>query len=989
MISLTIAAGVYTWRAGAQPAETRSPDLASVRVVFGVTDTAPTQWDGSIKLDSGNVTAIQGVRFGPEDSTDYTSSWKAATRAQGQQNNVFENGVMITAQVRPDARWSIHTIRGDFSFTLKDVTWGEQRSFLDGAVEVERIPPSTQLTPSDDDEDFPAAARVGGDIWVSYVRFSHSDRAKESFQVMRTAPESLDYLARAAGGDQVFAMKYSRADGKWSSAQAVSPKGEDIQGAAIAGDGTGRVWVVWAAERNGNFDLYARAWSNGQWGRELQITRAEGADLNPVAATDSQGRVWIAWQAFRAGNLDIVGTVLEGDSFQHEFRVSTSPASDWAPSIAAAPHGDVAISWDTYDKGDYDVLFRRLRSTSKGPVRMDAPVAAAATAAFEANSSIAFDSSNRLWLAYEFSTMRWGKNFGAYQSTGTPLYEDRNVRVKCFDGNTAYTSSADLLNVLPGSPISPAHAPRPRPSRQPLGPNPNQARNRRPNGLVNPRNGTLNGAPRLAIDEAGGVYLAFRSLSRPPALRSPLGAIWYEHVAYFDGHKWTGPMFIPHSDGLQDAPAMLVGLDGGHLLAVSSMDHRQSVPLASGLGAAAGELINSDIYAADLHLEDLGPAAKNPELVKIASETPSAPDPSTEAEAGHIRTLRDYRIDSGGQKLRILRGDVHRHTAYSADGARDGSLTDAYRYMIDAAGLDWGGCCDTENGEGHEYFWWRQQTMADAYLMASRFTPMFAFEHMVRYPEGHRVAVFARRGVRPIPHLPPVAVDAPAAPASDTQLFYKYLRAFGGISIPHTTATDMGTDWRDSAPDVEPDVEIYDGFRQSYEYPDAPRAAKEGDAINGLRPAGYVSEALKKGLRLGFLASSDHISTHIAYANVLAAGDSRDAILDALKKRHVYASTDDIVADVRCGDHLMGDEFTASGPPKISVKLIGTANFSRVVIVKDGAEVYASAPGAREVSFDWTDPAPLSSEKASYYYMRGEQEDGQLVWASPMWIRGK
>ena len=963
--------------------------LASVRVVFGVTDTAPSQWDGTVKLDSGTITAIQGVRFGPEDSTDYSSSWKAATRAQGQPDNVFENGVMITAQVKPEARWSIHTARGDFSFTLKDITWGNQRSFLDGAVEVERIPPTTQLTPSDDDEDFPAAARVGGDIWVSYVRFSHSDRAKESFQVMRTAPESLDYLTRPAGGDQVFAMKYSRADGKWSSAQPVSPKGEDTQGATIAADGKGRVWVVWSAERNGNFDLFARAWSNGQWGRELRITTDAGPDLNPVAASDSEGRVWIAWQAFRGGNLDILGTVQEADSFRPEVRVSTSPASDWSPSIAAAPNGDVAISWDTYDKGDYDVFFRRLRSAPHGPIGMDPPVAAAATPAFEANSSIAFDSSNRLWLAYEFSTIRWGKNFGAYETTGTPLYEDRNIRVKCFDGETIYASSDDLLNVLPGSPISAAHAPRPRPSRQTLAPNPNQAKNRRPNALVNPRNGTLNGAPRLAIDQAGGVFLAFRSLSRPPALRSPLGAIWYEHVAYFNGHKWTGPIFMPRSDGLQDAPAALIGLEAGHLLAVSSMDHRQSVPLASGLGAGAGDLINSDLYAADLNLEDLGAAAKTPELVKLAPDTPSAPDPAVRAEAGNVQTVREYRIDAGPQKLRILRGDVHRHTGYSADGARDGSLTDAYRYMIDAAALDWGGCCDTGNGEGHEYFWWRQQTMADAYLMVSRFTPMFAFEHMVRYPEGHRVAVFARRGVRPIPHLPAVAVDAPAAPAPDTQLFYKYLRAFGGISIPHTTATDMGTDWRDSDVDVEPDVEIYDGFRQSYERPDAPRAAKEGDAINGLRPAGFVSEALNKGLRLGFLASSDHISTHIAYANVLAAGDSRDAILDALKKRHVYASTDDIIADVRCEDHLMGDEFTTTGAPRISVKLTGAAKFSKVVIVKDGAEAYTVTPGAREVSFDWTDPAAMNPEKTSYYYVRGEQEDGQLVWTSPMWIRAK
>jgi hypothetical protein len=308
--------------------------------------------------------------------------------------------------------------------------------------------------------------------------------------------------------------------------------------------------------------------------------------------------------------------------------------------------------------------------------------------------------------------------------------------------------------------------------------------------------------------------------------------------------------------------------------------------------------------------------------------------------------------------------------------------------MIDAGGLDWGGCCDTENGEGHEYFWWREQTMADAYQLSANFVPMFAFEHLVRYPEGHRLVLFAKRGVRPVPHLAPVAIDAPPAPAPDTQMLYKYLRAMGGISVPSTSATDLGTDWRDHDSEAEPAVEIYEGYRQSYENESGPRAAKPGDAIGGLRPLGYVSQALAKGYRLGFVASSDHISTHISYANVLVTEPAREAILDAIRKRHVYASTDNIVADVRSGEHLMGDEFTVTEAPKISVKLLGTAPFAKVVVVKDAKEVHTEAPGTKEVSFDWTD-ADSSAGAASYYYVRGEQADGQVVWASPMWITRK
>ena len=114
--------------------------------MFGLTDTAASQWDGSVKLDKGTVRAIQGVRFGPEDSTDYSSSWKVATRPQGQE--ILENGVFITALAEPDSRWSIHTPRGDFSFTIRDLQWGAELSFLDGAVEITRVPPSPrQISP--------------------------------------------------------------------------------------------------------------------------------------------------------------------------------------------------------------------------------------------------------------------------------------------------------------------------------------------------------------------------------------------------------------------------------------------------------------------------------------------------------------------------------------------------------------------------------------------------------------------------------------------------------------------------------------------------------------------------------------------------------------------------------------------------------------------------------------------------------------------------
>jgi hypothetical protein len=51
-------------------------------------------------------------------------------------------------------------------------------------------------------------------------------------------------------------------------------------------------------------------------------------------------------------------------------------------------------------------------------------------------------------------------------------------------------------------------------------------------------------------------------------------------------------------------------------------------------------------------------------------------------------------------------------------------------------------------------------------------------------------------------------------------MLYAYLHQFDGVSASHTSATSMGTDWRDNDPQVEPVVEIYQGMRQNYEIPD-------------------------------------------------------------------------------------------------------------------------------------------------------------------------
>ena len=73
-----------------------------------------------------------------------------------------------------------------------------------------------------------------------------------------------------------------------------------------------------------------------------------------------------------------------------------------------------------------------------------------------------------------------------------------------------------------------------------------------------------------------------------------------------------------------------------------------------------------------------------------------------------------------------------------------------------------------------------------------------------------------------------------------------------------------------------------------------------------------LSNAWAKGYKLGIITSSDHGSTHISYAMVYTDDPTRQGILNAIRKRHTYGAMDNIILDVRMGDHFMGDEFQFS-----------------------------------------------------------------------------
>jgi hypothetical protein len=957
------------------------------RVLFGVGDTAPTRWDGTFSGERVGKIAATEWKFIAGDNLDgqlFHFSTHPDQRfigsAGGSGAPIVPNGFILTAErVTESSEFSFTTAQGDFQFRASDLSYGKGIYRLGERVYIDRVPASYRLTETPEEEDYPSITKdKNGDAWLAYVEFHHSPDHVKLAAPLHEAPKDFAPLKQPVGGDQIWLQKYT--GGAWQQPVAVTKAGKDQYRTAIAVDGNGKPWVFWSENRGGNFDIFTSSVDQSGPQSEIQISKENGSDIDPVAVTDSNGKVWVAWQGWRDGRAAIFTAHQNGNGFTAPEKISNSAKNEWDPAIAADKAGRVAVAWDSYRNGNYDV-YTRTWSNSWG-----AEVPIAASARYEAYPSIAFDPKGRLWVAYEEGGAGWGQDFGAYASPGIALYKSRAVRLRALepDGRLV-TIQSSIDKTLVGIPSARPDTTGSQLDGEPRDPDTQSALTRKPDQA--PEGGAQttakNTLPRLTIDDSGRIFIAFRTAH--PLWWSPIGTVWSEYVISFDGKQWSKPIFLDHSDNLLDNRPAVLATAPGKLLIVNSSDGRHKfVPATSIMGEREGskDPYNNDLWSQEL---DLGPGDQVLPVIALSQseKTPAAPTWES-VEVNGANAIREYKAGSDGS-YHIVRGEFHRHSEISMDGGGDGTLLDQWRYVLDAVDMDWIGCCDHDNGAGREYSWWIIQKLTDVFYTPGKFTPLFAYERSVPYPEGHRNVLFAQRGIRPLPRLP-ISSENDFVHAPDTQMLYAYLHQFDGVSASHTSATSMGTDWRDNDPKVEPVVEIYQGLRQNYEIPDGPRANSEKDSIGGWRPKGFISLALDKGYRLGFESSSDHVSTHISYANILVKGDvTRESLLEGFRNRHVYAATDEILADVRSGDYLAGDEFSTSTLPTLNIKLDGTSKFAKVVIIRDGKYVYSAAPNTQNVQLTWRDNQPVKG-KNSYYYVRGEQDNGEIVWVSPFWI---
>ena len=840
----------------------------------------------------------------------------------------------------------------------------------------------------------------------------HTEGVQSDFPALALDGKGRPWIAFVAWDGKQDALRVARRDDAALREALTIGKPGIIHQPALATDGSGALHVFWSQVNAQDLvDLKAQVVRDGKAEGEIftLAASAKGGNAFAKAATDRAGRVWVVWQGMRGGLADVFCRVFDPakGAWSAEIQVTSDPAGDWEPCVAFDAQDGAWVIYDSSRGDEFNIYATRVGLDGK-PGETKTVIK---TARYEGRASaVGTPNGKGIWLACERGNEQWGLDMRAHG--GLQGLNGRKDSVLAYwdlaSGKVEEMPSLDpLLAELPGpTPLPAAGTPRgnsPEAIKKAEERAKNQASALKARGKPAPHEiGAVN-LPHVMLDAAGRPWVTVRYFKN---------YCWQLALARFDRttQQWTQPVKLPDSVFTQDRQtSSALGKDGSLWITWPTDLRASKLQLTTGVHLAK--------VATDAALSLVSPPAapvREPFAAYINAVTPE--------RARNDRHTWTHQ----GTTYKLYWGDYHRHTDISnCVTANDGCVLEQFRYAWDMGKLDTLGTSDHTDIAKiyHPYEWWLNQKMVDVFYAPGFFTSMYAYEREQKWPYGHRNIVFAQRGgpivyiqrknylASPWQQIFPVATEG--TPEMSPEELWDVLTRYGKpvTAISHTGATGMGTDWnifKTIDHRVENVIEIYQGARVSYEGQGAPQPTvgmREGEAYNHasdvpgkvpvgkpipsftLKNNGLYQNALSLGHKLGVWADSDHISTHTSYGGVYVKEFTREGIIEGLNARRTIAATDKIFVEFMCNDHLLGTEIAVSGKPSLSFKVDGTAEISRLTLVRNEQNYMQWEPKTKAFATAYTDDAPNAGENR--YYLRVEQADGNMAWSSPVWVQVK
>ncbi len=723
-------------------------------------------------------------------------------------------------------------------------------------------------------------------------------------------------------GDRLLVGR-READG-WAWKETIEVDAARIARPTLTVDADGRLWLTYEAARadDGQWDVFFRRRNDD--GTWGQAQGVSPSDCNDINHRTAVDPTGGLWIAWQS---DVEGQfdVLVahlGDGNGPVESVSQSPRGDWRPSIAVTPQGRVCVAWDSYDGQSFNVLARQRIDGQWGPIS-----AVAATPALEDNADLAVDGQGNVWILWQQGGQNWGQPYRSSPGVWDTMTDTHGPLHRFRTLHLAVlTTDDDLRHPVQSFPMPSLDAAR---TRRNLWPGASQL-------------GVFYERGRLVVDGAGRPWVVYRHFYHPHlGVRIPvkhhIEKGWRIFARCLQGDGWSKlqAFDVPQRDGTQRLDLAPLG-DGLTALWTTGRTDRRNDPRPRGLALG---VVHQPITPGALALPDSA----------LTTAKPAQPAPVTEAPREPLAPAV-----VGDKTYHLVRGDLHRHTDLSlCRSFVDGSVAETYRYAIEVARLDFLGITDhtrdLAHGDRLSQLWRRSTKEVTRHRLSGTFFPYFSFERSHGATDHNVISLRDDR----IRDFPPPLPEFWAELARDT------------FTIPHAPINMRAWDYQNDA--LRPLVEIYQGCRD----------------YSSQAP---VHVALNKGYHLGFIASSDHLSTGASFACVWTPEVAREPIFRSMQARRTFGATDRIRLVFTSGDHWMGEQFTAAEIPEFRIEIDGTGPIAEVVIYDNGVPTRSLAleEGATSVRATYRPDQYFGGEHYVYVYMT--QTDGNQAWSSPIWV---
>ena len=282
-------------------------------------------------------------------------------------------------------------------------------------------------------------------------------------------------------------------------------------------------------------------------------------------------------------------------------------------------------------------------------------------------------------------------------------------------------------------------------------------------------------------------------------------------------------------------------------------------------------------------------------------------------------------------ELKLYWGDAHGQTKETVG---TGSVPEYLSFVRDVAALDF------TAWQGNDFqitipLWEHVKNLIKEYHEPNKFITFLGYEWSGLTPAGGDHNIYFLRDDEQIYRSDHWLIEDKSDEDTDRYPISELWKTFRGrkdiLAIPHVGGRYGNFDFFDS--EFIPVIEVHSNHG-TFEW--------------------YLLEAMKRRLKVGFIAASDDhssrpgltypsggMATRGGYTGVYAKELTRESLWEAIWARRVYGTTGErIIVNVESDGHRMGEEYTCSEPPEINVNVHGTASLHEVEVYNWEKPIY-------------------------------------------------